>query len=231
MAKICPVCNNKVGFFEIQMMSGTRFEELSLHPECEPKFLEDPEKYGGKKHEKSESQIEDRIEETFIEDDYSPEEEITYQGDEQYYLKATEELDSGEIDDAMWVKAMTLSQGDETKARYQYIELKAKRLNGFSRDPSSKIKIETGVYKFSFWIVYIIFIIVSWISFTINLPVENFAAMVGQLIGAGLTPLVLSGVVQFISNKTIKPEYPKRMWWKILTWITTILLIGNLASV
>ena len=149
MAKICPVCNNKVGFLQFQMMSGSG-GDLSIHPYCESKFLEDPEKYGGKKHEKSESQIEDRVEETFIEDDYSPEEEITYQGDEQYYLEATEELDSGEIDDAMWVKAMTLSQGDEIKARYQYIELKAKRLNGFSRDPSSKIKNSSIIFSYGY---------------------------------------------------------------------------------
>jgi hypothetical protein len=214
MAEVCPVCKEEIGFWQIDLGG------VLVHSGCEATYLQDPEMFGGGASEKRD----------IIWDPQSTK-EITYQGDEQYYLEATEELDSGEIDDAMWAKAMTLSQGNETKARYQYIELKAQRLNGFSRDPSTKIKIKTGVYKFLFWIIYIIFIIVSWISFAIKLPLENIYEMAGQLIGAGLAPLVLSGVVQFISNRTLKPEYPKRMWWKILTWITAILLIGNAASI
>ena len=38
MAKICPVCNEKVGFFETQPQTG-----FFTHPGCEAKFLQSPE--------------------------------------------------------------------------------------------------------------------------------------------------------------------------------------------
>ena len=47
--------------------------------------------------------------------------------DEQLYLEAAQELDSGKQDPALWVKAMTLSEGDEDKARYRYIALRVEQ--------------------------------------------------------------------------------------------------------
>ena len=52
MAKICPVCNEKVGFFETQPQTG-----FFTHPGCEAKFLQSPEIFGGKAIEKTEPQI------------------------------------------------------------------------------------------------------------------------------------------------------------------------------
>ena len=43
MAKICPVCNEKIGFFETQPQPG-----FFTHPGCEAKFLQSPEIFGGK---------------------------------------------------------------------------------------------------------------------------------------------------------------------------------------
>ena len=54
MAKICPVCNEKIGFFEIQPQPG-----FFTHPaDCEAKFLQSPEIFGGKAIEKTEAQPE-----------------------------------------------------------------------------------------------------------------------------------------------------------------------------
>jgi len=36
--------------------------------------------------------------------------------DEQLYLDATQEVDSGTQDPALWIKSMTLAEGDEEKA-------------------------------------------------------------------------------------------------------------------
>ena len=50
--------------------------------------------------------------------------------DEHLYEKATEELDGGARDAALWSKAMALAEGDEEKARYTYIRLRAEQLAG-----------------------------------------------------------------------------------------------------
>ena len=41
------------------------------------------------------------------------------------FLKAQEEFDSGTKDIALWTQALALSNGDEDKAKYKYIELRA----------------------------------------------------------------------------------------------------------
>ena len=66
MAKICPVCNEKIGFFEIQPQPG-----FFTHPaDCEAKFLQSPEIFGGKAIEKTEADIEaaeKKVEEEYAE--------------------------------------------------------------------------------------------------------------------------------------------------------------------
>ena len=52
MAKICPVCNEKIGFFETQPQPG-----FFTHTGCEAKFLQSPEIFGGKAIKKTEPQI------------------------------------------------------------------------------------------------------------------------------------------------------------------------------
>ena len=46
--------------------------------------------------------------------------------DEQLYLEATQEVDNGTQDPALWAKAMALAEGDEEKAKYRYIALRRK---------------------------------------------------------------------------------------------------------
>jgi len=48
---------------------------------------------------------------------------------EKYYLTATKEFDAGQIETALWSKAMTQSEGDESKAKYKYIEQRAAQLH------------------------------------------------------------------------------------------------------
>ncbi len=48
--------------------------------------------------------------------------------DEQQYLDATIEVESGQVDEALWAKALALSTGDETQAKYRYIELRVPQL-------------------------------------------------------------------------------------------------------
>ena len=49
--------------------------------------------------------------------------------DKQLYLDATQEVESGTQDPALWAKAMALAEGDEGKARYRYITLRVEELS------------------------------------------------------------------------------------------------------
>ena len=51
------------------------------------------------------------------------------------FLKAQKEFDSGTKDTALWTQALALSNGDEDKAKYKYIELRAKEMGKFSLRP------------------------------------------------------------------------------------------------
>ena len=52
--------------------------------------------------------------------------------DEQLYLDATQEVDNGAPDPALWAKAMALAEGDEEKDRYRYIALRVEKLSNAS---------------------------------------------------------------------------------------------------
>ena len=58
---------------------------------------------------------------------------------EKYFNQATEEYDSDVIDDSIMSKSLSLSGGDEEKAKWKYIELRAERL---SEDSSINVKEE-----------------------------------------------------------------------------------------
>jgi len=49
-------------------------------------------------------------------------------GDEELYLKATNEVESGKNDAALWAKALTFAEGNQEKAKYQYIKLRVEQL-------------------------------------------------------------------------------------------------------
>jgi len=54
-------------------------------------------------------------------------------GDEELYLAASEEVDGEARNAALWVKAMAIAEGNEVKAKYQYIKLRVEQI---SVDPS-----------------------------------------------------------------------------------------------
>jgi preprotein translocase subunit SecD len=49
-------------------------------------------------------------------------------GNEKLYLIATNEVDNGQQDEALWAKAIALCEGDQEKARYKYITLRVEVL-------------------------------------------------------------------------------------------------------
>ena len=64
-------------------------------------------------------------------------------GDEELYLKATNEVEGDSKDPALWAKAMALTDGDQDKAKYQYIKLRVKQLAKSKPD----VQKEYGVHE------------------------------------------------------------------------------------
>ena len=60
---------------------------------------------------------------------------------EKYFHQSTKEYDSNVIDDSIMSKSLSLSGGDEEKAKWKYIELRAERL---SEDSSINISHKDG---------------------------------------------------------------------------------------
>lgn len=58
--------------------------------------------------------------------------------DEMLYLKATNEVEGENKDPALWAKVMTLSDGDQDKAKYQYIKLRVEQLKAQKNIPDTK---------------------------------------------------------------------------------------------
>jgi len=54
------------------------------------------------------------------------------ESDETFYLKATQETEGEDRNEALWAKSMTLAEGDEKKAKYNYINLRVEQLKSLS---------------------------------------------------------------------------------------------------
>ncbi|NCB44499.1 MAG: DUF4328 domain-containing protein [Clostridia bacterium] len=50
------------------------------------------------------------------------------ESDEDLYLKASQEVENGTQQAALWAKALTVERGDKEKAKYSYIEMRVERL-------------------------------------------------------------------------------------------------------
>jgi hypothetical protein len=58
---------------------------------------------------------------------------------EKFYKQSTEEYNSNELEDSIMSKSLSLSGGDEEKAKWKYIELRSERL---SEDSNVNVKEE-----------------------------------------------------------------------------------------
>jgi len=63
---------------------------------------------------------------------------------EELYLVAYKDIEQKEIDEALWLKAMSHAGGDKTKAKWAYIEL---RVDQLLRDPSLRHSANKKVRK------------------------------------------------------------------------------------
>ena len=63
---------------------------------------------------------------------------------EELYLVAYKDIEQKEIDEALWLKAMSHARGDKTRAKWAYIEL---RVDQMLRDPSLRHSVSRKVRK------------------------------------------------------------------------------------
>jgi len=54
--------------------------------------------------------------------------------DDILYLRATKEVESENMSPALWSKAMALTEGDKSKAKYKYVKLRVKQLSNKKHD-------------------------------------------------------------------------------------------------
>jgi len=96
---------------------------------------------------------------------------------EELYLVAYKDIEQKEIDEALWLKAMSHAGGDKTKAKWAYIEL---RVDQLLRDPSLRHSASKKVNKpthqsgaYMMW--FSIFFSIAIISIAAIFDFENLA--------------------------------------------------------
>lgn len=60
--------------------------------------------------------------------------------DEQYYLQAANEYESEERNEALWIKSITLCDGDDERAKYTYIKIRVEQLLALEKDKEKQVK-------------------------------------------------------------------------------------------
>ena len=60
--------------------------------------------------------------------------------DEELYLIATKEVEGSDRNDALWAKCMATQMGDETKAKYSYVNIRVAMLKQEEKDKAEQRK-------------------------------------------------------------------------------------------
>ena len=141
------------------------------------------------------------------------------------YLKAQKEFDSGKKDSALWTQALAISNGDEDKAKYKYIELRVKEIrvaNLLLWEVEAKYKLPT----------FLSLIIVSGCIAIVNLGSYKqktlaWSAYLGELIGFMLAEFFIAYILIALFAKSFfdDAETPRATAWKTLTVVGIIIMI------
>ena len=96
---------------------------------------------------------------------------------EELYLVAYKDIEQKEIDEALWLKAMSIASGDKQRAKWAYIEL---RVDQMVRDPSlrrsASIKVRKPTHQSGAYMMWFsIFFSIAIISIAAVLDFDNLA--------------------------------------------------------
>lgn len=145
--------------------------------------------------------------------------------DEKYYLEAKKEITNGTKDSALWSKAMALAEGDEAKAHYEYIKFRVEQLNNVNIASEEAV---SNKAKEKYWDLFIVAILVGFISAAINGEVIFSSGGVGFAFGFGLGLLALSYVIGLIPYGAVwlikKEKAPSK---KNFIWVTFVLFSAS----
>ena len=132
------------------------------------------------------------------------------------FLKAQKEFDSGTKDSALWTQALALSNGDEDKAKYKYIELRAKEMGKFSFRPIEK---EVEAYWYCVFPVLIVFIYTNILfeeTKTHLIGGAYYGEFIGYLLAYYLILYVLVMFLAFLISFS-EVKLPKKTAWITIT--------------
>jgi len=82
-------------------------------------------------------------------------------GDEHLFLKANDELESGEINKPLWIKALAVVGGDEDKAKHQYILLRVEQIKNESKSIENVTPATGGIYSSIYFSSIIIGVLIA----------------------------------------------------------------------
>jgi len=120
-------------------------------------------------------------------------------GDENLFLIANEELEADKKHQAVWIKALALTGGNEEKAKHQYILLRVEQIKN-DQEPAGETPPSTGkMYSSIYFTSIIIGIVIAAYIYLINF--DNFSEEMLMLI----TPLwffpIIFGYYGFVSQR------------------------------
>jgi len=143
-------------------------------------------------------------------------------GDEQLYLKATNELDSGDRDKAVWAKAMTLCEGDEDQARYTYISIRVEQyqlegLDGVTKDTNST----APSHKANDWLTYPV---APWRRYGARL----LDIIINGSVAAGLISIAFYALAPYTAVQVFENNDPimEILVWTMVTVVASSILSG-----
>ena len=87
--------------------------------------------------------------------------------DERYYDMVLEELKRGEKREGLWLKALTVADGDQTKAKTEYVRLRVAQLVEENREEQKKTACRKNPAKYRFKLMVIGFgvgIVLSYVG-------------------------------------------------------------------
>ena len=137
------------------------------------------------------------------------------------FLKAQEEFDSGTKDTALWTQALALSSGDEGKAKYKYIELRAKEMGKFSFRPIEKEVNGDTFYFFPIFLVTVYTSVLFQATKSHLIGGAYYGQLIGSLLGYYFILYILAMFLAFLISFS-EVKLPKKTAWIIVNVLVCV---------
>ena len=127
--------------------------------------------------------------------------------DEEFYLKATNEVENGQRNPALWAKVMALTEGNEDKAKYKYINHRVAQLLE-NEIPNNHVSSALSEFTFDNLGIYRrIFILFNWLllsTITLLLMNSNYASPITLIWVVISWPLLIWAHLAIVERRVIQ---------------------------